>query len=151
MVEMHRLDTAFLHHCLHGFVHSYVLSGLVRNQYHVLNLAVVSSGRVGNLEKGRCSSTSNSVPHSWTRESLRMRNDWDLCFQLAPQHEQFLWEQTEPQPGITATSLALHGGGRRAICHPTTDTRSGFPWRRQLFTPEPGASSLAEASPPIQL
>lgn len=39
-------------------------------------------------------------------------------------------------------SLALHAGGRRAICHPTVDTRSGFPWKRPLCSLGSGAASV---------
>lgn len=39
-------------------------------------------------------------------------------------------------------SLALHAGGRRTICHPTVDTRSGFPWKRRLCSLGSGAASM---------
>lgn len=39
-------------------------------------------------------------------------------------------------------SLALHAGGRRAIYHPTVDTRSGFPWKRRLCSLGSGAASI---------
>lgn len=39
-------------------------------------------------------------------------------------------------------SLALYAGGRRAICHPTVDTRSGFPWKRRLCSLGSGVVSI---------
>lgn len=111
----------------------------VCNHDHLLNRAVVGCGRVGDLEKGRCSSASNSVPHSGARESLGRRNA-GFFVPSSPSHKQLV-PRNHSQP-------ALRGGGRRAICHLTMDTGSGFPWRRWLcshrsLAPRP----LAEASP----
>lgn len=39
-------------------------------------------------------------------------------------------------------SLVLHPGGRRAICHSTVDTRSGFLWKRPLCSLGSGTASL---------
>lgn len=36
----------------------------------------------------------------------------------SPQPEQVLWEKTEPQPGITAVSLALRGWQRGHVSSP---------------------------------
>lgn len=81
----------------------------------------VWQGGGGGAGVGRWSSA-----HSWVRSPSEAI---PLFVPNSLQSEWLLWEKTEPQPGITAVSLAPRGGGRRAICHLVVDTRSAFPCR----------------------
>ena len=92
---------------------------------------------MGDLPKERCPLTSNTVPHTQAKEPLSAKNDPIPDFS-SPGMSCF-YGRRRASARVSARSLALCAGHRRAICRPTVDPGE----TAALFTQE-------QAPPPRQ-